>query len=590
MATPYQDEVEADNPVGYWPDCETGVLGDGRHLTRNTGTAGAAISGDTGEVVCTLNGTTQYCKRDLDAAYTNTTVTLECLIRTPASFQTGGVLSLIPQNTAGVGKGVHFYMYDLGGGLTGGLAIRKGKSDSSGFVWTVMDDFPLAPSTEYHFVAVCGPSIFKIYVDAVLRKDDSSSAHNIFWADGGGFYPNPGQVYIGGDRTADSSPDNTSPNTSFGKFEITQPAIYSGELSAARVTAHFEASGLGAPPPAEIEIAASLPALVAAVSLDAGIPAPVSVTVNHPSQTQNVPFNVNWTAVTGADSYEVKYSKGGAAQVMISAAAVGTSVVFTPTQTGTYVFYVRTNIDGEYSEQTASVTVTVTKKRQATFGAITVLTAGTGDLSGEVEPDGTVRGVVVGIVQSLTDGGSVDEIASVTYGGVALERVATVAHNQTEDGRIYLYFLGSNIPTGAQTVAVTASGTTAEKVAFVFTILSTVDTILHAFDTLSSGSVANPSDTLPLGGLTSFVGLFGFAGRDAVTNTTPIAGWTDSAEADQGSSVALAYRYLAVDNVDVVYGWTQAADDAAAIAFAVSAVPIVAAVGSTYGITDITSI
>jgi hypothetical protein len=88
---------------------------------------------------------------------------------------------------------------------------------------------------------------------------------------------------------------------------------------------------------------------------------------------------------------------------------------------------------------------------------------GTGNFNWTHTPVGTPKGVWVVIPQ---DTGQTDEVTAVTYGGVAMERV--IAGSPTnpifrdgvggDDGGIYEYFLGSGIPTGAQTVAVTVNG------------------------------------------------------------------------------------------------------------------------------------
>jgi hypothetical protein len=88
-------------------------------------------------------------------------------------------------------------------------------------------------------------------------------------------------------------------------------------------------------------------------------------------------------------------------------------------------------------------------------------TSGTGPThSWTHTPVGTARGIVVAI---QTDQGS-DVISTVTYGGVSMSRVAHVLDTATEPGGAYIYFLGSGIPTGAQTVAVTRTSTGAMSI------------------------------------------------------------------------------------------------------------------------------
>lgn len=65
-------------------------------------------------------------------------------------------------------------------------------------------------------------------------------------------------------------------------------------------------------------------------------------------------------------------------------------------------------------------------------------------------PSGTPAGVVVSYGQ---EGTTQDIVTGITYGGVAMARINRATANDNSD----LYFLGSSIPTGAQTVVVNLS-------------------------------------------------------------------------------------------------------------------------------------
>lgn len=71
-------------------------------------------------------------------------------------------------------------------------------------------------------------------------------------------------------------------------------------------------------------------------------------------------------------------------------------------------------------------------------------------------PVGTPRGVTVAVTMIVAAG----TVTSVTYGGVAvpvvLDKISS--NSQGEQGRAWIGFLGSGIPTGAQTVRVTHNG------------------------------------------------------------------------------------------------------------------------------------
>jgi hypothetical protein len=84
-------------------------------------------------------------------------------------------------------------------------------------------------------------------------------------------------------------------------------------------------------------------------------------------------------------------------------------------------------------------------------------------------PSGTPNGVLVFIVQ-LSDG---DDISGVTYGGVAMEEVSGSPVIRTADGAVYAYFLGSGVPSGAQTVTATVNGLSKTKYGVAISVRTT---------------------------------------------------------------------------------------------------------------------
>jgi hypothetical protein len=188
-------------------------------------------------------------------------------------------------------------------------------------------------------------------------------------------------------------------------------------------------------------------------------------------------------------------------------------------------------------------------------------------------PVGTPRAVIVQITQ--TGGTGADQVVSVTYGGAAMTEVATCSPNRktaSESWATYTYFLGSSIPTGAQTVSVDVSATGAKRGSSI-TLTATTDTeVVDCDGTINSDSVTDPSVTLSLGGRTSFVALAAGSGEDDPASTAPLTNWTDHEEADHGVLLSLRYTYDIISTADVTAGWTQTTDDAVAIAIAVSEV------------------
>lgn len=111
---------------------------------------------------------------------------------------------------------------------------------------------------------------------------------------------------------------------------------------------------------------------------------------------------------------------------------------------------------------------TVSESHTSTTGSVSVAS-----FSWTHTPIGTARGVVV-FVNTI---GSADLSTSVTYGGVAMSRVAnsTASDTATEPGTVTAWFLGSSIPTGSQTVVVSRTNSATVVYANCITIVSLVD-------------------------------------------------------------------------------------------------------------------
>jgi hypothetical protein len=181
------------------------------------------------------------------------------------------------------------------------------------------------------------------------------------------------------------------------------------------------------------------------------------------------------------------------------------------------------------------------------YDAFSQAVPGTGNLSWTHTPVGTPRAIIVNLVQDAND---TDQVS----------------------GAVYTYFLGSSIPTGAQTVDVTVSSN-AEKYPCAVSLTGSADTEVVDVDvTIDNGAATNPSVTLSLGGRTCFAMISFFSGRPAPTDITPLANWTVRREQDFGSSLGGIYTYDVIGTTDVTAGWTQTSDAGAAIALAISEV------------------
>ncbi len=162
-----------------------------------------------------------------------------------------------------------------------------------------------------------------------------------------------------------------------------------------------------------------------------------------------------------------------------------------------------------------------------------------------------------------------------TYGGVAMTEVAASpnAHGTGETSVVHCYFLGANIPTGAQTVTATVSGTTTKR-GYSVTLTAAKNTeVVDSDATINSDSLANPNASLATGGRSCFAAIAFQSGQNAVTGITPSTGWTARDETDFGTQTAGCYTDDTIETQSFVQcGWTQTAEDAVAIAVLISEV------------------
>lgn len=201
------------------------------------------------------------------------------------------------------------------------------------------------------------------------------------------------------------------------------------------------------------------------------------------------------------------------------------------------------------------------------FDAFTAIANGTGNLSGTHTPVGTPRGVIVSVVGTV----ETDTVDTVTYGGSALAQVALspiTTGGATEQGFSSVWFLGTSIPTGAQTVAITVTGAGA-KVLDCVTLTAATDTAVQDTTTISSSSVTNPTATLSLGGNSCFCMEAFYTGASDPANFGANANWTVRREFDFGTDCAGGYTYDIVGTTDVTMGWTQTTEEAAGLGIAI---------------------
>lgn len=122
--------------------------------------------------------------------------------------------------------------------------------------------------------------------------------------------------------------------------------------------------------------------------------------------------------------------------------------------------------------------------------------------------------------------------------------------DRSEDYGVYSYFLGSSIPTGAQTVQVSVDGTGSTKVGGCITVTAAADTEIQDTGTADTNQ-DTVFPTLALGGNSCFCALALASASNLDSSVTPSSGWTERYEADIGSEVFAAHTYDTIGTSDV---------------------------------------
>lgn len=192
---------------------------------------------------------------------------------------------------------------------------------------------------------------------------------------------------------------------------------------------------------------------------------------------------------------------------------------------------------------------------------------GPGTLSWTHTPVGTPKGVVVA---TASQSGSATAISGVTYGGVAM---TGPIESQTNSGniRVMIWFLGSGIPTGAQTVAAT-NAVAADADAACFTVTATHDTYVHdSGGATSTGTAA--AVPLTIAEQSQVYGVMMSQANDVGAHSAD-SGYTDASEEDFGTRTASWTRRDAVTSTDATISWTiTSSQDWSAVAVAVAVLP-----------------
>jgi hypothetical protein len=179
------------------------------------------------------------------------------------------------------------------------------------------------------------------------------------------------------------------------------------------------------------------------------------------------------------------------------------------------------------------------------------------------------KGVIVAVVHGTS---STDHVLTVTYGGVSLTRIQRNTDTATEPGAAELWFLGSGVPTGTQTVSADLASATTDDIHFVSITLDAADDL----EVVSKGGInenaANPSVTLAYAGRTcmSFAAFYGGGASPAAF--TENANCTRVADFAIAAFYSVVLRQTTAGSTDFAIGGTASSDDVAFAAIAVSEV------------------
>jgi hypothetical protein len=186
-------------------------------------------------------------------------------------------------------------------------------------------------------------------------------------------------------------------------------------------------------------------------------------------------------------------------------------------------------------------------------------------------PSGTPRGVLVYISHNTV--GS-DIVNGVTYGGVAMAEAGFADDDTGELGACQVWFLGSSIPTGAQTVSIDRTESTTSVWAVAITVTAAADTEIIDTDTTQQGdaNIANPAVTMNHGARSALAFFGGMNGVNAPGSITDAAGQTRIHDHDFGATSGVVSRKDSAGTGDTTMGFTIATNSLAMIGVSVAEV------------------
>jgi hypothetical protein len=190
-----------------------------------------------------------------------------------------------------------------------------------------------------------------------------------------------------------------------------------------------------------------------------------------------------------------------------------------------------------------------------------------------------VKGIVIGCVRNA---GSSDIINTVTYGGNALTRIQRNTDLASEIGAVEIWFDGTNVAQGTQTVSYGNGGNADDIHCVAVTLLASDDLEVIDNDGVD-GDQTNPSITLQYGGRSAMSFAMLFSGAQNVGDFTVNGNTTSVHTEDFGGQLSVFMRQTTAGTADFAIGGTAAAEDSAFSAIAVSEVQCI----TTPTITDV---
>jgi hypothetical protein len=183
-------------------------------------------------------------------------------------------------------------------------------------------------------------------------------------------------------------------------------------------------------------------------------------------------------------------------------------------------------------------------------------------------PSGTPKGVLV--YTFVGPGSSSDHALSVTYGGVNVPAVTDgrAVDTSGEPGDCKAWFLGSGVPTGAQTVTVTRTNNAASIYAVCVTVTASTDTETYGVTLLEEDqALAEQSITDGSPGTNSMR----YAGVNSGLSSVPTTGANSTALAsiDYGTRCDAVVRETTSGQGARSVGFTDSLDDVAAVLLAI---------------------